>query len=125
MNFSGYYPYNPRAELGSQGGGVAQFDERAPQAGRAGPAGPVGQRGEVGLRGSASTPAPPTPAVGPVKRVRQEFPESWIWTETNSRYLENSKIKSEISAFYCLYFCFPQLTFSKNGSFIICGLWSP
>ena len=54
--------------------------------------GPVGPRVVPGERGPSSTPAPPPPpSVAPVKRVRQDFPDSWIWTETILRYLENNK----------------------------------
>ena len=41
--------------------------------------GRVGTAGEAGRRG-------PTARVAPVTRVRQEFPEAWIWTETLARY---------------------------------------
>ena len=85
--FSDYYDPCPTCGRGVPDGLVPEAVETAfPQAtaAAAGPAptsaGPgeaTGQRGRVG----------PATSFTPVKRVRQEFPEAWIWTETESRYL--------------------------------------
>ena len=59
------------------------------QRGIPGPAGPAaGPRGRTGASGpvpqDAGFPAGPSPALTPVAKVRQEFPEAWIWIETSA-----------------------------------------
>ena len=62
---------SPVAEAGAPG--------QAGPAGPAGPASPQGQRGEAGRPGE---PGQPNKSVQPVTKIRQEFPETWIWTDT-------------------------------------------
>ena len=81
------------------------YGPRGPPSDARGARGPPGQRGEVGQpgaagpRGEPGESGRPGPTVqndeGPrktvplqkVSRVRHEFPEAWIWTDIDSRYL--------------------------------------
>ena len=82
-----YYDRAERGEPGTQGlVGRGSPGER----GEAGLRGPPGNRGELGPSGpdvqderSKQGPA----HLKKVSRVRNEFPEAWIWTDSDSRYI--------------------------------------
>ena len=46
-----------------------------------------------GLGSTESSPQKPSSGVKTVSRVRQEFPEAWLWTETHTKYFKIKKIK--------------------------------
>ena len=73
-------------------GSVAESGLRGMQGPRGLP-GPAGPQGRTGATGPVVMNSPGVDAVGqrgksvpvtPVARVRQEFPEAWIWTETTA-----------------------------------------
>ena len=74
-------PRGPVAENGLRGfQGPQGFPGPAGPQGRTGSSGPVltsGGGDAIGQRG-------PSVSVTPVARIRQEFPEAWIWTETSA-----------------------------------------
>ncbi len=77
----------PRGEPGIE----AAFDDGAVARAPAGPAGPGAPGPSGGPAGERGEPGAPAPApLTPVARVRQEFPEAWIWTETQTEYLKRS-----------------------------------
>ena len=91
------YRYYARGAMGPPGrdgqvGSPGPSGERGPpgpqgQRGEAGPQGPPGRSGEVGPQGPA-VPSKQRPApMKKVSRVRTEFPEAWIWTDIDSRYI--------------------------------------
>ena len=49
--------------------------------------GPVPDRGEWGATEPEGPPMAKGKQVQKVTRVRQEFPEAWIWTETEAKYM--------------------------------------
>ena len=74
-------PRGPVAENGLRGlPGAQGFPGPAGPQGRTGPSGPVLTSGG----GDAIGQRVPSVSVTPVARVRQEFPEAWIWTETSA-----------------------------------------
>ena len=62
-------------------------DEAGPvgPVGAAGPRGEAGPAGEPGQRGAPGSPGAPGP-LAPVTRARREFPATWIFTDTPTRY---------------------------------------
>ena len=88
----GYYGFGARGPPGSR----SENGPPAPSGNRGEPGTPglQGERGQPGPQGPQGFPAQddsPRPA-GPtplkkVSRVRNEFPEAWIWTDVDSRYL--------------------------------------
>ena len=67
------------------------------QRGEAGPAGPSGLAGPSGPAGPSGTDGAPAPESGiqEVTRIRQEFPETWIWAESTIRYIMTSLLQSK------------------------------
>ena len=86
-----YYGYGarpgPRGPVGESGLRGLQGPQGFPAA--AGPPGPQGRTGATGpvlnsAGGDAIGQRGKSVPVAPVARVREEFPEAWIWTETSA-----------------------------------------
>ena len=91
-----YYRRGERGERGPQGPAGQGFPGRRGENGQPGPVGERGLPGPVSITGQSGPQGPmvqgeqgrrgPT-ALKKVSRVRNEFTEAWIWTDTDSRYI--------------------------------------
>ena len=93
-----YYRSGERGERGPRGPGPAgqRFPGRRGENGQPGPVGERGLPGPVSIRLQSGPQGPVVrgeqgrrgpAALKKVSRVRNEFPEAWIWTDTDSRYI--------------------------------------
>ena len=86
------YRYYARGAMGPPGRNGQVWPDSVPSAsfgqrGEPRSQGPPGQRGEAGPQGPAVQSKQKPAPMKKVSRVRTEFPEAWIWTDIDSRYI--------------------------------------